>query len=268
MIPTRPQILFTTEHMSPLKKKKKQGLLPVESWIPVPTKKMARRHQRLTGQLKPKAKKKWQPPRWLQKQIRERKQKEEEEAEGARRWIRWYEDRGKTIQTDPVVTYRAMGMPLDSQRCREENLAPNGELMTLSDLDAVVHSSEEEEFVAHGRLYEDDDDEEDSSASTICEHPGGRTSNQTEQSASEESTEEESDGDDDDVPLSKLCSGKKKDPQYPPDKISPVEFSQGLCRNLEELPPPVVARKSTRRAERLKSLAAKVKKRKESMGLF
>lgn len=214
--------------MTPVRKKK-QGLLPVEKWIPVPSQKTAKRQRKLRDKLNPPIKP-YKRPRWLENQIREKERKWKEDYEGGKKWVKWYEDRGVEMQTDPVMTFQALGPPPDDEEKHQSQiLSPNGELLTLSDYGGSFSSEEEEECSEAGEDVEGGGG--DGGASD-----GGRIS--------------EDDDEEEDLPLSKL------------GKPQPV-FDLGRAMKKADEWPPASYRKSERKKRVLDRLAARARARKD-----
>ena len=234
-------------------KKTKQGLLPVETWIPVPSRKLARRHQRLAERLKPEQRKpSGKPSRWLEKQIKAREKKEQEEYDGAMQWVKYYDDRGmeESCRTDPLMTFRALGPPPQTQ---SGSLPPihgsNGELLTLSDLDVKAFSEDEEEEDVDLDAFGEEEGEDGTT--------GGDAEEEEEGTSGEEEAEE-------DVPLARLiCDGPKK----VHSKEGRLGFFETLADRADELPPPAGRLSlSQRRAKRKAAIDALVKKRARQTG--
>ena len=100
---------------------------PPTTWKAVPSKSKPKR-------------KKYKPPAWLLRERREADRKYNTDREGALLWIKYYERRGKRIQTDPLLTFQHLGPPPEDEKAPPPIQAPNGELLTLSDLDASYAS--------------------------------------------------------------------------------------------------------------------------------
>ena len=211
--------------------KGKQTLLPLESWLPVPSMKTAKRHRRLLEKVNPPIKP-YKMSGWLKKEIREKERKWKEDYEGGKMWVKWYEDRGLSMQTDPVMTFQALGPPPpdeeEPQECDEEDpeeehgsqiLAANGELMTLSDFG---EDSSEDETV-------DGEDKDDCGVG---------------------------DEEEEELPLSKLKENKNRKEEF-------VFSREDVLKRMEAFPAPA-KRKSTRKRA-LEELAAKVRAKKEKM---
>ena len=92
-------------------KKGKQSLLPLEKWIPHPTHKTALKHNKLVEKVYPKKKQYKGPSKWLLKQIRNRKKKEERDHKGAEKWAEWYQSKEITGCINPLASFQAFGDP-------------------------------------------------------------------------------------------------------------------------------------------------------------
>lgn len=229
--------------------RKRQGLLPVENWIPVPSRKLAKRHKRLAEKLRPKEKK-YKPPAWLVKERREADRKYKADREGALMWIKYYEKWGKRIQTDPLLTFQHLGPPPKDEKVPPPIKAPNGELLTLSDLDAgfSTDTSGEIEGEKDSDSCEDEDVEEDLPLSRLCsQQKVGRTPRASLSKEVDDFLQSSSDDEGED-----LCHRQEQ---------SPRNFMEIADQN-----PISPLRKSTRRAMKLESLAEKARARKAKPG--
>ena len=134
----------------------KQSLLPLYAFVKEPSKKMARKHQRLVkkAENQPKPKKRGMSG-WLKKQIRQRQEEEEKKQRGADTWREWL--RVKEMDKphiDPVLLFQAYGEapPLE---------APNGHPIYPEDLDTSVDEENSQELSDGHDLYLERSEEED-----------------------------------------------------------------------------------------------------------
>lgn len=217
----------------------------------MPSRKLARRHQRLTGQLEPKTKKAGGRPRWLEKQIKAREKKAKEEYEGAMQWVKYYDDRGmdRSCRTDPLLTFRALGPPPEDQ---SKSLPPiedsDGELRTMSDLDVAASSDEDVDASCDESGIDLDDDVND-----------GILGDDLDEDNPEGSGEDESGGEDEDTPLSKLAQSAKRH-RCTVRSPSGVPCLESLCQAADEIPPSA-RRQSERRARRKAAMDTLARKR-------
>ena len=125
-------------------KKTKQTLIPLAEFVKKPSKKLARKHQRLVK----KAEKKQDAPQkkgmsgWLKKQIREREKERKETEKRCEEWREWIRVKGISHleNANPLHLYQVHGPapPLE---------APNGDLFYDGELDTTIEEGEEDAMV-------------------------------------------------------------------------------------------------------------------------